>query len=143
MGPTDSAQTLLNLIPMFTSRDWGSPEKNSRAVELARSIREAVHLRDDAKVAKLVQEVQFFMAPTFVFFKRLERLAGQEYKWRTTQDDTTWSGMMDRTRTIVERNDKVEVVEIAPRIIAFLRKRNGHVLAQNIQEALDMCRRSK
>ncbi len=143
MSLTDSAQALLNSVPMFISRDWGSSEKNSRAMELARSIREAVHLRDETKVAALVQEVRYFMAPTFVLFRRLDRLAKQEHRWRTQQDDTTWSGMMSRTRTIVERNDDSEVVEIAPKIIAFLRKRNGHVLAQSMQEALDMCKRPK
>lgn len=48
---------------------------------------------------------------------------------------------MDRTAVVVKRRDSAELTDIARRIIAFLRQRNEHVLAQGLEEALNMSRR--
>lgn len=138
MKHEDTTRTLLNSILIFKSRDWGSPEKNNEATELTRRIQRAVTMRDDTEMEKLVTEIQYFMSATFVLFKRMERLVkrhGQRV-WQTPQENEIWSGLIERTSVIIKRKDSAELVEIAPRIVAFLRRRNEHVLAQNLEDAL-------
>jgi hypothetical protein len=138
MKREDTTRTLLNTISIFTNRDWGSSEKNSEATELTRRIERAVTMRDDTEMEKLVAEIQYFMSATFVLFKRMERLVkrhGQKV-WQTSQDNETWGGLIERTSVIIKRKDSAELVEIAPRIIAFLRRRNEHVIAQSLEDAL-------
>lgn len=142
MKHEDTIRTLLNSIPIFTSRDWGYPEKNNKAAELAHSIKRAVNLRNDAEMKKLVAEIEYFMSPTFVLFKRMERLIERQGQrtWHTVQDNATWSGLIERTLIIIQRRDNAELVEIASRIITFLRRRNEHVLAQSLEEAANICK---
>ena len=142
MNREDTVRTLLNAISIFTNRDWGSSEKNNAATELTRHIQKAVNLRDEIEMEKLVKEIQHFMSATFLLFRRMERLVewhGQK-EWRTPEDTKIWRNLVERTSTIVRRRDGTELVEIAPRIIAFLRKRNEHVLAQNLEDALCACK---
>lgn len=138
MKREDTVRTLLNTISIFANRDWGSSEKNNAVAGLARRIRQAVTLRDETEMEKLFREIQYFMSATFVLFKRMERLVerhGQKM-WHTPQDNSTWSGLIQRTSIIIRRRDGAELVEIAPRIIRFLRLRNEHVLAQSLEDAL-------
>ena len=142
MKREDTVRTLLNSIPIFTNRNWGYPEKNNRATELAHSIKKAVNLRNDAEMEKLVVEINHFMSPTFVLFERMKRLTERQGQrtWRTMQDNATWGDLMDRTLVIIRRRDNAELTEIALRIIRFLRRRNEHVLAQNLEEAANICK---
>ena len=142
MKREDTVRTLLNTISIFTNRDWGSSEKNNEATELTRRIQKAVTMRDDTEMEKLVAEIQYFMSATFVLFKRMEGLVkrhGQRV-WQTPQDNGTWGGLIERTSVIIKRKDSAELVEIAPRIIAFLRRRNEHVLAQSLEDALKIAK---
>ncbi|MES2315124.1 MAG: hypothetical protein V4486_00085 [Patescibacteria group bacterium] len=142
MGREDTVRTLLNSIPIFTSRDWGSVERNGRAVELAKSIRAAVDQRDDAKMKELAKEIDYFMSPSFVLFKRMERLIERQGQrvWRAEQDNAAWQSLIRRTSIVTRRRDTAELAEIAPRIIAFLKQRNEHVLAGSLEEALATCK---
>jgi hypothetical protein len=142
MKRDDTIQILLNSISIFTNRDWGYPEKNNRAAELAHSIQKAVNLCNDVEMEKLVVEIQSFMSPSFVLFKRMESLIKRQEQraWRTAQDNATWSGLIERASIIIQRRDNAELVEIAPRIITFLRRRNEHVLAQSLEEATNICK---
>jgi hypothetical protein len=140
MKREDTVRTLLNSVPIFTNRDWGSSEKNNEAIELTRRIQKAVTLRDEIEMDKLVAEIQHFMSETFVLFKRMERLVKRQGQraWRTPQDNETWSRLIERTSIIIKRKDSVELIEITPRIIKFLRLRNEHVLAQSLEDASKM-----
>lgn len=145
MKREETLQALLNSIPMLTNRDWGSPEKNNRATELAQFIRSAINQSSNAEMERLVLEIKYFMSPTFVLSERMKRLIERhgQRAWRTPQDNTTWSGLMERTSIIVGRRDEKELLEIVQRVIAFLRQRNEHVLAQNIEGAVNMSKQRR
>src|SRR3989338_3843286 len=145
MTRTDTARTLLTSVSIFTSRDWGSSEKNNAAIELARRIEMAVTLRDEAEMQKLVSEIKFFMSVTFLLFRRMELLVQRHSRrtWLTPGDTKTWNAIMERTSTIIKRKDGEELVEIAPRIIKFLGQRNGHVFAQGLEVSLKIAKQQR
>ena len=143
MTKNDGSRSLLNSLPIFKNRDWGSPEKNSAAAELARRIENMANQGNQAEMQKLVAEVEHFMSPAFVLFKRTATLTERHRSrtWRTTTDNVAWKVLMDRTSTILQHKDTKELTEITPNIVAFLRRRNEHVLAQGLEDALKTCTR--
>ncbi len=145
MNRDDTARTLLNSLSALTSRDWGSPEKNNGAVELTRRIREVVTLRDDIAMGRLVEEVKYFTPPTFTLFERMKRLVEHESekKWGKPVDDATWGKFIERAKIVIDRRDGAEIIEIAQRIIVFLRQRNGHVLAGKLEDAVKLTKKPR
>ena len=143
MTKNEGAHALLNSLPIFKNRDWGSAEKNSAAVELARRIEKVAIQGSQAEMQKLIAEVEHFMSPAFVLFKRTRSLTERHGSrtWRTTSDNATWKVLMDRASTILQHKDAKELTEITPNIIAFLQRRNEHVLAQGLEDALKTCTR--
>jgi hypothetical protein len=143
MTADDTRRALMNSIATIAGRRWESPEKNNRAAELARKVPEAVNRQDQAEIEKLVKEMQQFVSPTFTLFARLERLAKEQAtkEWPKREDGVVWKSYIERAALVVSRRDGDEVILLAQRIVGFLRQRNGHVLASNIEEAVKMAGR--
>ena len=138
MDSTDTKRALLNSLSMIDGRNWESPEKNNRAAVLVQQIRIALAQNNVNQITRLAKEAEHFSSPLFTLFERIERLTRDHTsrKWVKPQDTEAWGKLMDRTRIIVARRDKHEVVEISRRILTFLQSRNGHDLARPIDEAL-------
>src|SRR3989344_4391411 len=136
MNPEDTRRALMNSISSVARRNWESPEKNNKAAELSRRVQDAMARQDQGELSELALEMRHFMAPTFTLFERVSRLTREQAnkKWSKSEDETSWRKLVERARIVVTRRDSEELVQVAERLVAFLRQRNGHVLAQSLEE---------
>lgn len=143
MDSQDTERALLNSLSSIDHRNWESLEKNNKGAELVKRIREASIKKDAAELTKLVVEMKQFMSSDFTLFERMKRITRDEAgrSWSKPQDTEVWKNYMQRAVLVVERRDKDELLELAQKIAAFLRRRNGHILAKSIEEALKLAAR--
>ena len=144
MNQEDTRRALMNSISSVARRNWESPEKNNKAAELSRRVQDAMARQDQGELSELALEMRHFMAPTFTLFERVSRLTREQAnkKWSKSEDETSWRKLVERARIVVTRRDSEELVQVAERLVAFLRQRNGHVLAQSLEEAMRMTKRA-
>lgn len=145
MKQKEFGQILLNSLSLLDHRRWESLEKNNKAAELSQQIRTAINTGNTAELEKLTAEVKYFMSPTFTLFERVKRLTQVETdrSWTKESDTVAWKALLSRATTVIHRNDTEELKQITERIIAFLKSRNGHVLAQNLEDALKITRKQR
>ena len=138
MTRTETGTVLLRLIDEYRDRDWGSPERNNLWPDLSRRIRLALHTKNESELAAVERELHWFMTPVFVLAQRMTRIIERrkDKVWKSPVDQETWKNFVARSNAAISRKDQREIRDLGRKMTEFLRRRNEHVLAEQLEHAL-------
>lgn len=133
----ETERQLLRFAAELKQRDWGDPERNTFASQLANKITLAVHQGDSRPLEELQRDVVWFRSPVFTLGERINILMrGQKDRvWKTDRDNRLWQGLVVRAEIAYRKRDQSELKELGRKISGFLRRNNEHKLAQPLDDA--------